>query len=538
MTSRPNEREFVGQPAAPGIAVGIACWLAEETHSNAREKGAPTAERELLARAVAAASTELTHLSEASDDLGHDILEFQIALLEDDDLLDRVRAAIGEGLSAEDAWERVLDEEIAEFGQADSEAMASRADDLRDLRDRVLGAMGGHAHARREFPEGAILFAHDISPSRFLGLDWTRIGAAVIAGGSVTSHVSILARARGVPMIVDVMPEPDAAEGEAVAVDASAGRVVASPGDITLSAFARRRRNEVELEARAAKLAARPAVTAAGKQIRVLVNVNHPDELSQLDPTFCDGIGLTRTEFLFQKGAPGEEEQFAVYSAILRWASARPVTIRTLDAGGDKPMAGITRDGEANPFLGLRGLRLSLRRPEIFRVQLRALLRAAALGPMKIMVPMVTLPQELAAARHLAEEVAVELRAQRQAYALPPLGMMVEVPAAALTAADFDADFYSIGSNDLTQYVMAVARDATGLSHLSRGDHPAVIELIRRTVEAGRARGVEVSLCGDLASRPDSIGALLATGLDTLSVAPASIGRVKLEIAAFPGAGA
>jgi phosphotransferase system enzyme I (PtsI) len=207
------------------------------------------------------------------------------------------------------------------------------------------------------------------------------------------------------------------------------------------------------------------------------------------------------------------------------------VTIRTLDAGGDKPIPGITIDGERNPFLGVRGLRLSLLRPEPFRVQLRALARAAADGPLKVMVPMVTLPEELAAARDHLDAVLAELASAGVAHARPALGMMVETPAAALTAAAFDADFYSIGSNDLTQYVMAAARDNAATAALARPDSPAVLELIARTVAAGRQRGVEVSLCGDMASRPELLPALLAAGLRSLSVAPAQIGRVKRALA-------
>jgi phosphotransferase system enzyme I (PtsI) len=263
----------------------------------------------------------------------------------------------------------------------------------------------------------------------------------------------------------------------------------------------------------------------------VLANIDDPGQLDRLAPETCDGIGLTRTEFLFEHGAPDEDAQLQIYRRILAWAAGRPVTIRTLDAGGDKPLPGITIDGERDPFLGVRGLRLSLLRPEVFRVQLRALARAAADGPLKIMVPMVTCPGELAEAREHLEAVLAELAAKGVANGRPALGMMVETPAAALTADAFAADFYSIGSNDLTQYVTAAARDNPRVAGLARADNPAVLELIARTAAAGRARGVEVSLCGDMASRPELLRPLLATGLRTLSVAPAQIGRVKQALA-------
>jgi phosphoenolpyruvate-protein phosphotransferase (PTS system enzyme I) len=240
-----------------------------------------------------------------------------------------------------------------------------------------------------------------------------------------------------------------------------------------------------------------------------------------------------RTEFLFEasQGLPDEETQFAIYRRSLDWAQGRSVTIRTLDAGGDKPIAGLTIDGESNPFLGLRGIRLSLLRPEAFRLQLRALARAAVHGPLKVMLPMVTIPAELDRARELLDAEIAALRAKGIACARPLLGIMVEVPAAALRAEDFDAGFYSIGSNDLTQYTMAAARDNGMVANLNDTGNPAVIALITRAVEAGRARGVEVSLCGDAAADIHLTKALLATGLTSLSVSPVAVGRLKATIA-------
>ena len=267
----------------------------------------------------------------------------------------------------------------------------------------------------------------------------------------------------------------------------------------------------------------------------MLVNVDDPALLATLDPRHCDGVGLTRTEFLF-RGAelPDEETQFRAYAEVLRWAAGRPVIIRTLDAGGDKPIPGLTPEGERNPFLGLRGLRLSLARRDVFRVQLRALARAAAQGP----------AQGHGADGQRARRVrgvrrAVRGRAGRSsrrpgvAAARPALGMMVEVPAAALNVAAFAADFVSIGSNDLIQYVMAASRDEPAVANLYRPGDPAVLELIRRVVQTAGEQGKEVSLCGEMASDPALIPQLLAAGLRRLSVAPAAIGAVKAAIAAW-----
>jgi phosphotransferase system enzyme I (PtsI) len=276
-----------------------------------------------------------------------------------------------------------------------------------------------------------------------------------------------------------------------------------------------------------------PACVADGRRIAVLLNVAAPEDLASLDPAICDGIGLVRTEFLFESshGLPDEDTQYGVYRGILEWAKGRPVTIRTLDAGGDKPIAGLTVDGESNPFLGLRGIRLSLARPEVFRLQLRALCRAAVHGSLKVMLPMIAVPSELDRASAILDAEFMALRAKGIACARPPLGIMVEVPAAALRAGDFGAAFYSIGSNDLTQYTMAAARDIGAVADLNDTGNPAVLALIARTVEAGQKRGVEVSLCGDAAADTRLTAALLATGLTALSVSPIAVARLKAAIA-------
>jgi phosphotransferase system enzyme I (PtsI) len=244
-----------------------------------------------------------------------------------------------------------------------------------------------------------------------------------------------------------------------------------------------------------------------------------------------DGIGLVRTEFLFhdRERLPDEDEQYTVYHQIAKWAAGRPVTIRTLDAGGDKPIAGLTRAGESNPFLGVRGVRLSLRRPEVLMVQLRALVRAAVHGNVKVMVPMIALPDELERCRQLLAQAVRELQASGVQAAMPPLGMMVEVPAAALTLADFDADFYSIGSNDLLQYLMAASRDEPELAALA-SPGPAFWRLLEDMTDYGRAARREVSLCGDLASDAQYVPQLLRRGLRTLSVAPAALASVKAAV--------
>jgi len=264
-----------------------------------------------------------------------------------------------------------------------------------------------------------------------------------------------------------------------------------------------------------------------------LINVADGRELEQIDPACCDGVGLVRTELILHAAADlaDEEKQFQSYSRILRWAGGRPVIIRTLDAGGDKPIAGHTVDGEANPFLGIRGLRLSLLHPQVLTTQLRALARAASLGPLKVMVPMVTSPRELDRVRVLRDSAVAALRREGLECATPELGMMVEVPAAALAIDLFDADFLSIGSNDLIQYVTATSRDSSALATLQDPLQPAVLRLIHEVVAHADAHGIPVSLCGDMASDVRCIPALLDVGLRCLSVAPTALARVKGAVA-------
>ncbi|MCC2664513.1 MAG: ptsP, partial [Geminicoccaceae bacterium] len=479
---------------------------------------------------------QLAALAARAEPMAAAILEFQTALLEDDDLFGPVFERVAAGEAADRAWAGVLEREIAEYAAGGDETFAARAGDLADLRDRVLDALAPGAPARRgNGAEHAILVAEDLTPSRFLETDWTRYLGAALKAGSPAGHVALLARARGTPLVVGLGDAFEhLADGAPVVLDGEAGRLIVNPDAATLSTTEARLQAAAALSVTEALLLDRPATTADGERVLVLVNVDDPALLATLDPRHCDGVGLTRTEFLFQ-GAdlPDEETQLRAYAAVLRWAEGRPVIIRTHDAGGDKPIPGLTPEDERNPFLGLRGLRLSLARQDVFRVQLRALARAAAQGPLKVMAPMVSAPDEFEAFVALFEGVLGELAAAGVAAARPALGMMVEVPAAALNVAAFPADFLSIGSNDLIQYVMAASRDEPAVANLYRPHDPAVLELIRRVVEVANGQGKEVSLCGEMAADPALVPQLLAAGLRRLSVAPAAIGAVKAASAAW-----
>jgi phosphotransferase system enzyme I (PtsI) len=344
--------------------------------------------------------------------------------------------------------------------------------------------------------------------------------------------VAILARARGIPLIVGLGSADLVAGAEAI-LDAEEGRLIQDPIRHTRDIFTRRMTTRSATAAAEAEFLPKPALTRGGVRIAVAINVDEPSIIERLDASHCDGIGLTRTEFLFSSpgGWPDEQKQFDIYARLIAWAKGRPVTIRTLDAGGDKPIPGLTPEGETNPFLGLRGIRLSLSRPDVFAVQLRALARAAATGPLKVMLPMVTVPREIEETRALLEAEVEELTHAGMKAAMPSLGMMVEVPAAAINVARFDVDFYSIGSNDLVQYVTATSRDNTAVGALHDPLDPAVLELIGRVVAHGAQSGQEVGLCGDMASDARYLGKLLDLGLRSISVAPARLAAVKADIA-------
>jgi phosphotransferase system enzyme I (PtsI) len=458
------------------------------------------------------------------------MLAFQVEMLADDELVRPALEAIARGTAADTAWTAAMADEIEGYRTSDDAYFAARAVDLQDIQDRVLSHLGP-GHTRAAIPRGAVVVASDLTLSRFLAVDWASGGAIVLTRGSPSGHVAMLARSRGVPMVVGVGGLPGALAAPEALVDADAGEVVLDPGEAAHDAYLSRRAAAAEDAAGLSAWLDREACTADGTRIALHLNIADVTELDGLDPRYCDGIGLVRTELLFH-GLPDEQTQYEVYRRIAEWAGGRPVTIRTLDAGADKPIPGVTTEAESNPFLGLRGIRLSLRHPGIFRIQLRALARAAVHGAVRIMLPMMTIPQELEAARTMLDEAMADLAAEGVPARRVPLGIMVEVPAAAIAIDRFNADFFSIGSNDLTQYVTAAARDIGSVADLADPLNPAVLRLIASVAEFGRAAGREVSLCGDAGADPAIVAHLLHAGLRSLSVAPTALARAKRAIAA------
>jgi phosphoenolpyruvate-protein phosphotransferase (PTS system enzyme I) len=525
-----------GRTASIGFAHGPFVRV-DAAPNGGRAVGSPGDEERALRAALSAAGRQIAALAKAAGGEAAQILEFQVSLLDDEDFLDPIFAAIVNGAPADAAWSSALDEQIADYNSTADEYLQARSSDLADLRDRVMRTLRGGEDEALKIPDGAVVCTDDLPPSQFLEIDWSRGGGLALLRGSPTSHVAMLARARGIPMVVQL---GSVSTGAITALlDGEGATLELDPSLEQVGLFERRREIHRKNRASARAILRRPAASWDGEKIRLLINIQRVEDLDHADAQYADGIGLMRTEFLLGgQGLPNEEVQYQAYDTVLRWAGKRPVTIRTFDAGGDKPVPGFTPDGEANPFLGVRGLRLCLQRPDVFTVQLRALARAAVRGNLKVMFPMVTTSEELEAGRDLLVDIVGRLQAEGIAAALPPLGIMVEVPAAALTIDRFKASFFSIGSNDLAQYVTACDRTNGSLAKLIDPLHPAVLELIGRTAEYGKRAGIGVSLCGEMAGDPHCIPALLSCGLRELSVNPSALAQVKQTIDELSDGGA
>jgi len=508
------------------------------------DQGAAAALQAAIARAQAELEALADRIQGPDGADGREILGFQLAVLDDPSLAAPAFAALGPGgvdrPTAEAARMAAQEAEIAPYLSDPDEHFRARASDLIDLRDRVRAQLrpgGAEALQATAKPAGAVLLADDLTPSQFLTLDWSGGGAIVLAAGSPASHVALLARSRAIPMLVGTGVLP--AGARVACVDGESGAVIFDPEPATLTQFAQRLDAAARIRLQASPALERPVLTASGEAVTVLLNIDDPAQLRNLDPRVCNGIGLARSEFLFlasgaadpATGLPDEDTQTQLYGNLLRWADGRPVTVRTLDLGGDKPQPGQTT-AEIDPALGMRGLRLSLLHPEGFLIQLKALARAACEGDLRVLLPMVTLPQEFEAAAALLDQALAELEAARVPCRRPALGVMLEVPAAALAAERFDADFYAIGSNDLSQYTLAAGRSHADLAALQQAGWPVVLELIGLCIKAAERRGRPICLCGEAATDPDQLEDLLSAGLRAISVPPPHLATVQQVIGA------
>lgn len=468
-----------------------------------------------------------------------EIFDVHRELLEDEiSLQGPVLALIREeGRNAADAAQRQFDLLARRMRGLPDPYLRQRADDFLDLKEQVLRALLRRPKADLGgLPGPVILAARSLTPSDTLRLDPKRIAGVLCAEGGGTSHAAILARALGIPAVVGCPEAVDGLrDGERVLLDGGSGEVVLGPTPEEEAAFRLRQRRLEERREELVRFRDRPARTRDGALIRVLANAAAPEEVEAAVAAGADGVGLLRSEFLYlgREDLPGEEEQFQAYRRAVSLAGGRPVTIRTLDVGGDKALPALGLESEENPALGCRGIRVCLDRPGVLRTQLRALYRASAYGRLQIMFPMVSSLEELRRARDAARQARLELEGEGVPFdPRVPLGMMVEVPAAAVLAERFarEADFFSIGTNDLIQYTVAADRSNRKVEGLYSACHPAVVELTARTVRAAREAGIGCCLCGEAAGDLTLLPLLVGLGLDSLSVSVPGVPGVKRAV--------
>ncbi|MCM2464328.1 phosphoenolpyruvate--protein phosphotransferase [Pseudomonas sp. CG7] len=455
------------------------------------------------------------------------IFSAHLALLEDPVLLDAAYLSIEQGSAAAQAWSRSIDAQCQVLRQLQSALLAERANDLHDLRQRVLRVLLGEAW-QFDVPAGAIVVAQELTPSDLLHLSAQGVAGVCMAEGGATSHVAILARGKGLPCLVALGETLLAqAPGQSVVLDADGGRLELTPTAERLAQVQQAQTRRTARRAEQQTLAHTPAQTVDGVEVEVAANVASSAEAGQAFANGAEGVGLLRTEFLFvdRHTAPDEEEQRLAYQAVLDAMGDRPVIIRTIDVGGDKQLDYLPLPAEANPVLGLRGIRLAQARPELLDQQLRALLQTRPLHRCRILLPMVTEVDELLHIRQRLDALGAELGLSER----PQLGVMIEVPAAALLAEQLaeHADFLSIGTNDLSQYTLAMDRDHAGLAARVDALHPALLRLIAQTCAGAAKHGRWVGVCGALASDPLATPVLIGLGVRELSVSPPQVGEIK-----------
>ncbi|WP_236195852.1 phosphoenolpyruvate--protein phosphotransferase [Pseudomonas glycinae] len=455
------------------------------------------------------------------------IFAAHLALLEDPALLDAARQSIETGTAATHAWSQSIDAQCQVLQNTGSPLLAERANDLRDLKQRVLRALLGEAW-HYDVPAGAIVAAHELTPSDLLQLSAQGVAGLCMAEGGATSHVAILARGKGLPCMVALGSALlDQTQGQSVVLDADGGRLELTPNAERLAEVQQAQIDRQQRRDAQQAQAHLPAETRNGVAIEVVANVASSHEAADAFANGADGVGLLRTEFLFldRHTAPDVEEQRAAYQAVIDAMGDKSVIIRTIDVGGDKQLDYLPLPVEANPVLGLRGIRLAQARPEILDQQLRALLQVSPLQRCRILLPMVTEVDELLHIRQRVDALCLELGINQR----PEIGVMIEVPAAALQAEQLaeHADFLSIGTNDLSQYTLAMDRDHAGLAARVDALHPALLRLIAITCEGAAVHKRWVGVCGALASDPLATPVLIGLGVSELSVSPVQIGEIK-----------
>ncbi|GEO37790.1 phosphoenolpyruvate--protein phosphotransferase [Skermanella aerolata] len=532
-----DANEIAGVPASPGLAIGQIFQYRHDVVEVEQKGGASADERRKLDTALAEAGSQIEELKgHMRDPSKAKILDAHKELLEDPDLVNLALDGIAGGSSAAYSWREAFTRYAKQLEGLDNPLLRERATDIRDVGRRVLGLLAGIRQEKIEVPQDAILVAEDLAPSDIASIDRTRVLGFCTTSGGATSHVAIIARSFGIPAICGIDESAlHLDNGAQVLLDGGRGMLRRNPNEAEvarareqIAKLAERRREELAT-------AMQPAQTRDGHRIEVVANIRNADDALAAVAAGGEGVGLLRSEFLFDERdqAPSEDEQARSYGAVAEvLGRGRPLIIRTLDVGGDKPLSYLPLPKEENPFLGLRGIRVSLDQPEMFRTQLRAILRAAPLSDLHIMFPMIATLEELRAAKRILAEEQAAGASETSAAASVKVGIMVEVPSAAVQADILAAecDFFSIGTNDLTQYTLAMDRGHPKLARQADGLHPAVLRMIKLTTDGARKHGKWVGVCGGIASDLIAIPVLIGLGVKELSVTVPTIPAIKAAI--------
>lgn len=524
-----------GIAASPGIAIGPLWHLRRRRLVVERTARDPRAEEGKLRSGIESARAELRDLYEevkAKSGVGKaSIFRAHEAFLDDPDLEREAVAAIRTGTSAGWSWREVIDARAEELSKVEDPLVAGRAVDLRDVGQRVLRFLAESDNAQAQLPDyPVILIAEDLAPSDTAAIDPARVVGFATALGGGTSHTAIIARALGIPAMVGAGPAVLDQEQDDVAVlDGQSGTLWLDLSEEDLAAAAAAQRDIAALRDREYQTRYQPAMMRDGHRVEVAANIAAPEEAAAAVEAGAEGVGLMRTEFLFlgRDDPPGEDEQYEALAAMVRALNGLPLIVRTLDIGGDKNAPYIELPAEDNPFLGVRGIRLCLEQPHLFEPQLRAIYRASRLGPVSIMFPMIARLEDLEQALEYAE------RARRQVGADPiDTGIMIEVPSAVAMAPEFArrVQFFSIGTNDLTQYILAMDRTHPALAKQADALHPAVLRSIKTVVDAAVAAGIWVGVCGGIAGEPEGALILAGLGVRELSMTIPSVAAVKARL--------
>ena len=527
-------KEYRGKSVFGGIAIGKICVYQKGEQQVKRVKTEDTdGEMQRYTQAKETAVSQLKDLyDKAVKEVGEAnaaIFEIHQMMLEDDDYRESVENMIRtQKVNAEYAVAATGDNFSQMFASMEDDYMRERAADVKDISERILAILGGGSKSTVNTEEPVIILADDLAPSETVQLDKDKVLSFVTVHGSVNSHTAILARTMGIPALIGTsIPLDDQVDGKLAVVDGANGMIYVDPDRKTLSEMQRRQQEEEEKKELLQQLKGKENITLDGKKVMLYANIGNIKDLATVVQNDAGGIGLFRSEFLYlEKGDyPTEEEQFKIYKTVAETMAGKRVIIRTLDIGADKKCHYFEMDEEENPALGYRAIRICLTRPQVFKTQLRALFRAAVYGNLAVMYPMITSLWEIKKIKDIVGEVKAELEEQGMEYRIPEQGIMIETPAAVMISADLaeEVDFFSIGTNDLTQYTLAVDRQNPKLDAFYDPHHPAVLAMIRMTVENAHRAGIWAGICGELGADLGLTREFLAMGVDELSVSPGRI---------------